>query len=207
MSYRAAIVIHLASEALPVLPQAWVDQVADGGLIVAPLPIAAVSNMTVVATIRVSGGEPVVEAVATGGYIEASVLPKPDLDLPGRLHTGARTTLERLLQAAHTEPYGGGEVDWPSWRTFAATLADDRLTMAGLTPNLWAIGHTAATTAAVIQQDGTILADRPNSPPLTILHGWLKQWEQAGRPAPETYTPALVRADEGYGGWDLRLSR
>ncbi|MGO4425213.1 protein-L-isoaspartate O-methyltransferase, partial [Streptomyces sp. MCAF7] len=37
----------------PLLPQAWVDQVVDGGLIVTPLPIASVPNMTVVAKIRV----------------------------------------------------------------------------------------------------------------------------------------------------------
>ncbi|NEC11533.1 methyltransferase domain-containing protein [Streptomyces sp. SID8014] len=217
----------------PLLPQVWVDQVTDGGLIVAPLPIAPVPNMTVVATIRVNGGEPVVEAVATGGYIEATASPKTDLDLPGRwvdwelrvpalawisiawrqeddpLHTGARTVLGRLLKDAHTEPYDGPEVDWPSWRTFAAALGDHRLTMAGLTPDLWAIGHATATTAAVIQQDGTILADRPDSPSLTVLRGWLKQWEEAGRPAPETYTPALAPAGDGHGpaGWDLRLSR
>ncbi|MFC8708845.1 MULTISPECIES: protein-L-isoaspartate O-methyltransferase [unclassified Streptomyces] len=217
----------------PLLPKAWVDQVTDGGLIIAPLPIAAVPNMTVVAAIRVSGGEPVVEAVATGGYIEATASPKTDLDLPGRwvdwemrvpapawisiawrqeddpLHTGARTALGRLLKDAHTEPYDGPEVDWPSWRTFAATLGDHRLTMAGLVPDLWAIGHTTATTAAVIQQDGAIRADCPDSPSLTVLRGWLAAWEEAGRPSPETYTPALAPACDGHSqaGWDLRLSR
>ncbi|MFD9208727.1 protein-L-isoaspartate O-methyltransferase [Streptomyces sioyaensis] len=217
----------------PLLPKAWVDQIAGGGLIVAPLPIATVPNMTVVAKIRVNDGEPGVEAVFTGGYIEATASPKGDLDLPGRwvdwenrapapswisiawrgdddpLHTGARTALGRLLNAAHTERYDGPEVDWPSWRTFAAVLGDHRLTMAGLRPDLWSIGHTTATTAAVIQQDGTILADRPDSPSLAVLHGWLKQWEEAERPAPETYNAALMRAggDEEPEGWHLRLSR
>ncbi|MFK8844916.1 hypothetical protein [Streptomyces sp. Ac-502] len=80
--------------------------------------------------------------------------------------------------------------------------------MAGLTPGRWAIGHTTATTAAVLQQDGTILADRTDSPSLAVLHSWLKQWEEAARPAPDTYTPALVRAGdhEDQAGWLLRLS-
>lgn len=56
----------------------------DGGLVVAPLPIAAVPNMTVVARIRVRNGQPDVEAIFTGGYIEATASPKGDLDLPGR---------------------------------------------------------------------------------------------------------------------------
>lgn len=212
----------------PLLPKAWVDQVADDGLIVAPLPIAAVPNMTVVTKIRVISGEPVVEAVFTGGYIEATSSPKDNLDLPGRwvdwenrlpapswisiawrerddrLHTGARTALTLLLKDAHTEPYDGGELDWPSWRTFAAAQADPQLTMAGLTPDLWAIGHTTATAAAVLQQDGTILADRPDSPSLAALRSWLTGWESAGRPAPETYTPAFF---QDVDGWHLRLSR
>ncbi|MFF7234454.1 hypothetical protein [Streptomyces sioyaensis] len=187
--------------------------------------------MTVVAKVRVRGGEPTVEAVFTGGYIEATASPKGDLDLPGRwvdwenrvpgpswislawraqddrLHTGARTTLNRLLNTAHTEPYEGGDVDvdWPSWRTFAAALGNPQLTMAELRPDLWAITETAA----VIQQDGVILSDSPESPSLSALRDWLTAWEKAGRPAPETYTPTLVPADDDQSsaGWHLRLSR
>ncbi|MBW1603400.1 methyltransferase domain-containing protein [Streptomyces sp. JJ66] len=212
----------------PLLPTAWVEQVTDDGLIVAPLPIAAVPGMTLVAKVRVSSGEPVVEALFTGGYIEATGSPKDNLDLPGRwvdwenrtpapswisiawrehddrLHTGARTTLARLLKDTHTEPYEGGALDWPSWRTFAATQADPQLTVAGLTPNLRAIGHSTRATAAVLQQDGTLLADHPDSPSLAVLRTWLSTWREAGRPAPETYTPVLVRRGEG---WHLRLNR
>ncbi|MQS36817.1 protein-L-isoaspartate(D-aspartate) O-methyltransferase [Streptomyces katsurahamanus] len=216
----------------PLLPQAWVDQTADGGLIVAPLPIAAVPNMTLVTKIRVSGGRPSVEAVFNGGYIEATASPKTDLDLPGRwidwenrvpapswisiawredddrLHTGARTALDRLLKNAYTEPYGGAAVDWPTWRTWAAATVGPQLTMAGLNPELWALGHSTATTAAVIQQDGAVLAESADSPSLTALRGRLAAWEDAGRPAPETHQPALVRhdGDQGAGGWNLRLT-
>ncbi|MFD8609587.1 DUF6354 family protein [Streptomyces sp. NPDC059631] len=108
------------------------------------------------------------------------------------LHTGARSALARLLKDAHTEPYAGGELDWPSWRTFAAAQADPQLTMADLTPDLWAIGHSTVTTAAVLRQDSTILANRPDSPSLAVLRDWLTAWKDAGRPAPETYTPALA---------------
>lgn len=165
-------------------------------------------------------------------YIEATASPKGDLDLPGRwvdwenrvpgpswislawraqddrLHTGARTTLNRLLHAEYTEPYEGGEVDWPSWRTFVAALGNPQLTMAGLRPDLWAIGHSTSETAAVIQQDGMILADSPDSPSLSALRDWLTTWENAGSPVPESYTPTLVPAGDGEGpaGWHLRLS-
>lgn len=60
----------------------------------------------------------------------------------------------------------------------------------------------------MIQQDGVILADSPDSPSLFALRDWLTGWEEAGRPAPETYTPTLVPAgdDPGPAGWHLRLS-
>ncbi|WP_432037250.1 protein-L-isoaspartate O-methyltransferase family protein [Streptomyces cucumeris] len=215
------------------LPQAWVEQMVDGGFIVTPLPVAPVPNMTVVAKIRIRDRQPEVEAVFTGGYIEATASPKGDLDLPGRWvdwenrvpgpswisiawrgkddwqNSGARTTLHRLLGDAYTERYDGDEVDWPSWRTFLAAAGNPYLTMAGLKRDLWALGHSTRTTAAVIQQDGTILADRPNSPSLEVLRVWLRNWETAGRPAPESYVPSLVRCEGGDGpaGWDLRLSR
>ncbi|GAA2350197.1 hypothetical protein [Streptomyces cuspidosporus] len=189
-------------------------------------------NMTVVAKIRVRGSRPHVEQIFNGGYIEATTSPKGDLDLPGRwvdwenrvpaaswisiawraeddhLHTGARSALEQLLNGTHTELYAGAEVGWSSWRTFAGTFGGRQLTMAGLHPDLWAIGHSTESGAAVIQQDGKIIADRAGSPSLAILRGWLADWEKAGRPAPECYTPSLVRQDDFPGGvgWALRLS-
>lgn len=211
----------------PLLPDAWVDQIANNGLIVAPLPIADVPNMTVVAKIRVLDDRPDVEAVFAGGYIEATASPKTDLDLPGRwvdwenrvptpswisiawrdeddhLHTGAHDALGMLLRDPYTESYAGEEIDLPSWRTFAATRDDHRLTVAGLGPDVWGIGHSTTTTAAVIQQDGSILADAPNSPSLAVLREWLQLWEEAGRPAPTAYTPRLLSSDVG---WKLRLS-
>ncbi|MFJ4689281.1 hypothetical protein [Streptomyces sp. NPDC088789] len=68
------------------------------------------------------------------------------------------------------------------------------------------MGHRALHSgqAAVLQQDGTILADRPDSPSLAVLRNWLTAWENAGRPAPETYTPALAPDADG---WHLRLTR
>lgn len=212
------------------LPTAWVEEVADNGLIVAPLPITTVPNTTVVAKIRVRNGEPMVEAIFNGGYIEATSAPKTDLDAPGRwvdwddrtavpswisvawrdeddwLHTGARNALHLLVKNAHTEQYTGPELNWPSWRTYAASLGSPQLTMAGLSPDVLAIGHTTPMTAAVIQQDGTLVADSPNSRSLAVLRNWLAEWASVGRPAPEQFTPALTYRDTGLPGWELRLS-
>lgn len=218
----------------PLLPAAWVDQVVDGGVIVAPLPIAAIPNLTVVAKIRVTGGRPGgVEAVFNGGYIEATASPKTHLDVPGRWmdwenrvpapswisigwradddwrHTGARATLDRLLRPGHTEHHGGDAIDWASWRTWAAAFGDTSLTMAGLPDDVLALGHSTADSAAVLREDGTILADSPDSPSLATLRKRLTDWEDAGRPAPHTYRPHLAAATStaSPAGWDLTLSR
>jgi protein-L-isoaspartate(D-aspartate) O-methyltransferase len=68
----------------PSLPAAWVDQITDGGIIVTPLPIATVPHLTVVAKIRVAGGQPHVEAVSHGGYMETTSAPHDDDDVPRR---------------------------------------------------------------------------------------------------------------------------
>ncbi|WP_206282695.1 hypothetical protein [Streptomyces barkulensis] len=120
------------------------------------------------------------------------------------MHTGARTALERLLKNAYTEPYQGGAIDWDSWRTYVAAVGGMHLTVTEIAVDELGLGHSAPGSVAVIRQDGTILADAPDSPSLTVLRGWLAAWEAAGRPAPETYQPSLVR-DEEQAGWALRL--
>ena len=214
----------------PLLPEAWVDQLAVGSVIVTPLPIAGVPKLTAVAKITVTVGDPPrVEEIFHGGYIETGTSPRTDYDVPLRwvdwenrvpapswistawrgsddwLHTGARTALESLLKNAHTELYEGEPLDWASWRTYAAAIGDPHLTMAALAPDETGLGHSAPGSAAVIRPDGTILADASDSPSLAALRGWLAGWEDAGRPAPETYQPRLVR-DEENAGWVLRLS-
>lgn len=216
----------------PQLPASWLEQLTEGAVIVAPLPIADLPQVTVVVKIRVRGGQPRVEAVFHGGYIETGTAPGTDFTVPLRWvdweyrhptpawistawrerddwqHSGARTALDLLREDAHRETYVGGSIDWASWRTWAAATGDPQLTMACLAPDLLALGHATPTTAAVLQQDGTLLTDAPNSPSLTALRGWLADWEKAGRPAPETYTPALIRhAEDDRDGWNLRLTR
>lgn len=212
------------------LPQAWVKKVADGGVIVTPLPIATVPNITVVTKIRLHNGVPTVEGIFHGGYIEATTAPKNNFDLPGRwvdweertgtpawisvawraeddwLHTGARTALHLLVKDAYTEQYTGPDLDWHSWRTYAASLGSPQLTMAGLTPDVTAIGHSTPGTAAVIQQDGTLVADSPDSPSLAVLRNWLAEWASVGRPAPSQFTSSLTYRDAPVPGWDLRLA-
>ncbi|MFI1012649.1 protein-L-isoaspartate O-methyltransferase [Streptomyces sp. NPDC020965] len=214
----------------PLLPKAWVDQTADGGRIVSTLPVAAVPDLTVLAVIRVNQGRPEVELITGGNYIDATPSPKADLDLPGRWvdwetripehcwvsiawrenddwhRSGARTTLERLINPGHSED-APAEAPWKPLQFWAAATADPGQTLARL-PSGWLFGHSTPTSAAALTQNGRIIADAPGSPSLTVVRDWIAGWNAAGQPGRADYSPSLIPTEGPDGeGWDLRLTR
>ncbi|MBU8857708.1 MULTISPECIES: methyltransferase domain-containing protein [unclassified Micromonospora] len=216
----------------PRLPRAWVDQLTPDGRIVACLPIAVQPSTTLIATITLTAGQPRVETVTFGGYAQSTATAVDDaLTLPGRWvdhhtdqpqpawisigwrehddphHTGARTALHLLLNPGHTETYHRAPLDWLSWTAYSVIAGGPHRTFAALHDGTRGIGHTTATTAAVVLTDGTILADAPGSPSLTALRTWLHHWEQAGRPDAAWFDARLVPNDEDDPpGWDLRIT-
>ncbi|GAA1630702.1 protein-L-isoaspartate O-methyltransferase family protein [Actinoplanes couchii] len=216
----------------PRLPRAWVDQVVDGGRIVACLPIARLPSTTLITTVTVDAGHPRVEAVIGGGYAQSTPTavddpetvsgrwvdfcdhrPDPSWIATGRRtddpdRSGACTSLDQLLRPEHTETYREMETGWRSWVTFTAALADPGLSLVSLRNRIRGIGHSSATSAAVILTDATVIADSPGSTSLTILRTWLTRWEQAGRPTPDTFNTRLMPYDgPGLPGWDLQVLR
>jgi protein-L-isoaspartate(D-aspartate) O-methyltransferase len=120
--------------------------------------------------------------------------------------SGARSALGQLLHPEHTETYREMEADWRSWVTFTAALADSHLSVVSLHNQIRGIGHTSATSAAVILTDATVISNSPDSASLTVLRSWLEQWERAGRPAPDTFSTRLVPYDgPDLPGWDLHV--
>jgi protein-L-isoaspartate(D-aspartate) O-methyltransferase len=218
--------------AAPRLPRAWVEQLTPGGRIVACLPVAALPSTTVIATIVLADGQPHVQGITFGGYAQSTSGAVADVhSVPPRwvdwliphpvpswiaiawradddwLHTGARTALDWLLHPGHTETYERTPMDWRSWNAYTAVLDDPHLSVAALRGETRGIGHTTPTSAALIDPDGAILADGPDSPSLQALRDWLQRWEHAGRPAADAFTPVLVPYDgDDLPGWDLRMS-
>ena len=207
------------------------NQLAPDGRIVACLPIAAQPSTTQVTTITLTAGQPHVDTVTFGGYAQSTATPVVDaLTLPGRWvdhhtghpdpawksigwrdhddpqHTGARTALHLLRNPGHTETYHRAPLDWPSWTTYSVIAGESHRSIAALDDGKRGIGHTTATTAAVILTDGTILADSTRSPSLTALRSWLHRWKRAGRPDAGWFHPRLVPNDgEDLPGWDYEL--
>jgi protein-L-isoaspartate(D-aspartate) O-methyltransferase len=215
----------------PRLPRAWVDQIVDGGRIVTCLPIAQLPSTTLITTLTVADGQPRVEAIIGGGYAQSTPTAVADaLTVPGRwvdycnFHedpswiaiawrtddpdgSGARSALDQLLHPGHTETYRDMEAEWRPWSAYLAALADPGLSLVCLRNQIRGVGHTSATSAAVILTDGMILSDSPRSPSLDMLRAWLTRWEHAGQPAIADLVPALLpNPDPGCPGWDLRVS-
>ncbi|MET7949006.1 methyltransferase domain-containing protein [Micromonospora sp. NPDC005324] len=215
----------------PRLPRAWVEQLTPDGRIVACLPIAAQPSTTLIATITLTAGQPHIETITFGGYAQSTAVPVDDvLTIPGRWvdyciqqpepawisiswrdrddqhHSGARTALNLLLNPGHTETYAHAPLDWLSWTAFSVIVGGHHRSIAALRDGIRGIGHTTATSAAVILTDSTIIADSPDSASLTALRTWLGRWEQAARPAVDWFTPTLTLIEDGdLPGWDLQI--
>jgi protein-L-isoaspartate(D-aspartate) O-methyltransferase len=217
----------------PRLCRSWTAHVADGGRIVACLPIAALPSTTLIATITVTAGRPRIEAVTGGGYAQSTPTAVDDAQtVPGRFvdycddqpdpswiglcwraaddpqHTGARHVLQQLLHPGYTATYRQMEQDWRSWCTWTAALSDPQLSAVSLRNEIRGLGHTTPRSAAMILTDGAIVADREDSPSLFALRSWLARWEQDGRPVPESFPCTLVRYDgSDLPGWNLQVNR
>ncbi|MFG1995292.1 protein-L-isoaspartate O-methyltransferase [Actinoplanes sp. NPDC048988] len=214
------------------LPRVLVEQLAVDGRMVVCLPIAPLPSLTMITTITLGPGRnPQVETAVFGGYAQSTLAQVDDpTTIPGRWvdwsipgpqpswiaigwrdqddlqHTGARTTLERLLEPGHRERYPLQPLDWRSLTAHLAATGDPQLSVITARGQDRGIGHSTPESAAAILDDGTLIADRPDSPSLATLRTWLTSWENAARPGPDRYTTTLTpTGDHQPSGWDLRL--
>jgi protein-L-isoaspartate(D-aspartate) O-methyltransferase len=125
---------------------------------------------------------PQVETAVFGGYAQSTVTPVNDpTTIPGRWvdwsipgpepswiavgwrdeddpeHTGACTTLARLLDPGHHELYEHLPLGWRSLTTHLGTLGDPQLSVVARRGQDRGIGHSTPESAAVILDDGSLL--------------------------------------------------
>lgn len=214
----------------PVLPRCWVEQLAPGGIIVVPLPVAPVPQAGAVARIRLDAGrQPSVDHLVHGGYTDMLPAPRDDQAVPGRWidcripgigwaavawrsadtpPDSYTTVLDRLTLPGHAEPYRPGIGDrWYELVSWLAALAGHHLTVAGLGTEI-AVGWSDPHHVAVLRSDDVLLADAPDSPALAELAGLLDWWRHAG-PAGGHLGAVLVAVGPDAGttaGWRLQLT-
>jgi protein-L-isoaspartate(D-aspartate) O-methyltransferase len=215
----------------PHLPAAWLTQLALGGVIVAPLALAAVSKSGIGARIRLTdSADPIVDQLFPAGFVEMHgqeldqwLIPPYGADVLCRDHDDRAFWLsgswlrspEQYLQGQHlvrsftgdlTEipgPLEPGEsaVDFRAW--LLATQPDG-LTTAGLGDPAWRIGHAHPTGAALTDArtaTHTVTAGDPDA--AQVLGDWAATWRDAGNPGITDLYPELVGF---YDGWVLRAT-
>jgi protein-L-isoaspartate(D-aspartate) O-methyltransferase len=121
-----------------------------------------------------------------------------------------RRALEMLSAPGHREPYSladGEREHRTAWRDFRAYCAardnSTNLTSHGTIDGSTAIGFSSGNNAAVLSDDGAILANAGDSPALAKLRDYLNDWDQGGRAGLADMVPVAENTGDG---WTVRLS-
>ncbi|MEU3022183.1 methyltransferase domain-containing protein [Nocardiopsis alba] len=206
----------------PHLPEAWVEQVRPGGVIVSPLVCAPIAYSTAMTRVVVTDEHtPGSIGLHRGQYVPMTT---PTLDrsryatlarvidgergpsyisAPWITATGdrelAETVFTRMLDASHSEP---SDIGWPEIEHFKLwVIARDPagLTMAHRGKETM-VGVTTEEHVGFMSlfPDTRLVADAPDSPAASAVLDLLQGWKEAGRPRIEDLR---VRATATAGGW------
>lgn len=211
----------------PLLPRAWVDQTVQGGRIVTPVALTALSKTGAGAVVGVdSHGEPAVSGLFASGYVEMHDQVLRQWEVPpygaDAVHTAvdgcwwlsseqyrgtappeaAASALHHFITAP--QPVTGPLRDGESIQDLRAWLIAKRpetLTTAALGEPLWRIGSTSPNGGALVSTiDGSavVAGDREH---LEIVERWAAEWRRAGRPS---LLDVIAQLTLTTGGWLVR---
>ncbi|TVT43828.1 methyltransferase domain-containing protein [Amycolatopsis rhizosphaerae] len=206
-----------------VLPQPWVQQATQGGVIVTPVKIAdiACANATIRCTVR---GDIEDGSVYPGSFIEMAPEVVTDLAVPIRfvdatriadnqpswwisaqaLHGQPDTVARALLDQAHeAAPRPGffvdGRVAWEAFTTYVLARSPHPASVGGA--HGWGIGVAVADSVAVVLPDGGLLVAGSRQAH-DELHALLTEWIELGKPHHERLQPVFTPDPEG---WSVRV--
>ncbi|MGH4021493.1 MAG: protein-L-isoaspartate O-methyltransferase family protein [Pseudonocardiaceae bacterium] len=209
----------------PALPASWIEQLAPGGLVVAPVALTPLSKTGAGVIVALDGHGPECGALFQASYVEMhdQVLTQWDvppygadavrLDAKGRWWwlsaehlrgTACSWVGDALLDALISDagtvsgPLRAGEAvhDFRSWLLAASPAG---LTTAALGRPLWRIGYSGPDGAALLNTvDGTDTVTAGTGDHHQIVAGWAEDWRRAGRPGLDALQPHLTRTTTGW---------
>ncbi|WP_433268220.1 protein-L-isoaspartate O-methyltransferase family protein [Actinosynnema sp. CS-041913] len=207
-----------------VLPAAWVDQTALGGIIVTPVKIADIACANVLIRCEIRDGIRSVD-VRPGNFIEMAPEVVTELALPQRfvnasvvtegappwwisaheLHDQPRAVAERLLDQAHIAvprpdflPVGRDK-----WQAFNAFVLAGTATPASLGTSWgWGIGVGLVDSIAVILPTGALLSAGTGEA-RDLLAELVGDWYERGEPSHNALHANFL---EGPDGWTVRAT-
>lgn len=208
-----------------VIPSAWIDQIGQDAVIVAPVKVVRLARAHAIVAIAVSNGRPTVVSARPGGYIEMHPEPVTVFGLPLRyvdashvpdeaepwwlssaaLREGpeaAGLLLDQLRSAPHTSvtPLATG-ADLEDLTAWLYATAPAELATAGLSDRFAGIGAATESGAAFLTDDELITTGSRDA--VNILTLWIEQWRNAGCPGWADVVGVVVPVAEG---WEVRLT-
>jgi protein-L-isoaspartate(D-aspartate) O-methyltransferase len=208
-----------------VIPSAWIDQIGQDAVIVAPVKVARLARAHAIVAITVSGGRPTAVSARPGGYIEMHPEPVTVFGLPLRYVDASHVPddaepwwlssaalrevpgvagllLDRLRSAPHTSatPLASGE-DVDEFTAWLYATVPAELATAGLSDRFAGIGAATEGGAAFLTDDEMITTGSPDA--VRILTVWIERWRNAGYPGWSEVTGVVVPSAEG---WEVRLT-
>ncbi|WP_017623646.1 methyltransferase domain-containing protein [Nocardiopsis chromatogenes] len=200
------------------IPRTWVGQTAEGGRVLHPLAMAAMTYSTAMVSFTVAEGRPAHLRLHRGAYVRMA---EPDNERFEADDAAARDTeADAYLSAPwlNDRPERAAELlgtlvgsplhdavdglDWPTTdhlRMWLIARSPEGLVSAGLGDRV-GYGVVDGDHIAVmgVLPDARIIADAPDSPALKRLCDLVEEWKQAGRPETESLPVDAVPAE---GGW------
>lgn len=202
-----------------VLPQAWIDQTADQGVIVTPVKLAEVAGANAVVRCVVSQGQPREGTLRPGSFIELAPEVITDFALPiryvdasrvegagpavwisaVRLHGQPPETSEALLEevrVAKAVPdfLTGGRTRWEAFTAFVLARTDNVASVGSVAGT--GLGVADTTSVAVVLRNGSCLTAGSGSAG-GELRALLAEWIDLGLDYSDL-TASFTRSDEGW---------
>lgn len=208
-----------------VIPSAWIDQIGQTAVIVAPVKVAHLARAHAIVTVTVVGGRPTAVSARTGGYIEMHPEPVTVFGLPSRyvdashvphdaepwwlsslalreVPRAADRVLDQLRSAPHAAPTPLTTAeDLDDFTAWLYAIVPAELATAGLSDRFAGIGSATEDGAAFLTDDELVTTGSPDA--ARMLTTWIEQWRAAGHPGWSDITGLVVPSAEG---WAVRLA-
>ncbi|WP_017539772.1 protein-L-isoaspartate O-methyltransferase family protein [Nocardiopsis halophila] len=200
------------------IPRTWVRQTVEGGRVLHPLAMAAMTYSTAMVSFTAAEGRPTDLRLHRGAYVRMAepYNERFEADDAAARDTGADAYLsapwlhDRPEQAAelldtlvHSSLYEAEEgLDWPTTdhvRMWLIARNPEGLVSAGV-GNRVGYGVVDGGHIAVlgVLPDARFMADAPDSPALKRLRGLLDEWKRAGMPETEALSVEAVAVEDGW---------
>lgn len=206
------------------LPRAWVEQAADGAVIVTPVKVAPIAQAHLLLRVDLHHGRAIPRDVQAGGFIEMYPEVITEVAVPIRhrdaLHqldgretvwVSAPTVRDNPERARHAAQMIAAECsvpspledDYPARSAFYGYLYARRphgLASAGFggvePASAWGIGIVLTDSAAFLRPRDMIVAGTGEAE--ESLRALIKEWAHAGRPDHTALQPILIPGSEGF---------